>query len=769
MKKQTSVRILLCFGLIVIAGTVFFAGSAAATASLEEMNGDGTEDDPYIITDVEELQAMNENPDAHYVLGNDVDASETETWDAGAGFEPIGDESPFDGSFDGQNHTITGLTIDRPSDNNVGLFGRTTGTIKNVYLEDIDVRGGERNTGTLVGENAGDVKEVSVTGSVKGEGREVGGLIGFLEDGDGTVERSGADVDVSGENAVGGLIGGISSWKDYTITNTYAKGDIEASDGRAGGLVGFMREGDTIRIAYATGDVTGTEAGGIAGANGGFGHDGGTISTAFATGELSGDEIGAINGTGRSWHSGTYSDTFWDRQTTGVIDGQGTGSGLTTAEMTGTKAETNLNGFGFGTFWTLTDEYPVLEWQVEAVSVSLSDDTVGAGEQTSVTVTLTLDDGSTVTASEVADYDAGGIVDVDAGVVDAQQQGTAEITATIAGESDTAELEITEPPKIELAESEFDADAIVEGSTVTASATYKNDGGPGSHTAELIADGEAVDTQTVSLDADEETTIEFEWTPHGAIGTEYDLAIDDTDVGSISVVEPGTVTLEDARFPDRVGSGSPYEFTVDLENEADETVIDTITYELDDEVVATESVTVEPDGSEAILGHETDTDVGLTIAHAVTGHNETIEGTSDVTDPPEFEISDIETPDELEAGEEFDLTVTVENTGGVEGTQTVTVSDAEGEVASEELTIESAASETITVSLSDDGTGGSEFRVATEDDEMTEAVTITEADDGTDEPDDSNDSDGLPGFGALTATLALVAVLALLGDRRPDQ
>ena len=58
-------------------------------------------------------------------------------WNGGAGFDPIGDNTgQFMGRFDGLGHTITGLTINRPTTVDVGLFGfiGTGGEIRNLGL-----------------------------------------------------------------------------------------------------------------------------------------------------------------------------------------------------------------------------------------------------------------------------------------------------------------------------------------------------------------------------------------------------------------------------------------------------------------------------------------------------------------------------------------------------------------------------------------------------------------------------------------------------------
>src|SRR4030042_1318555 len=85
---------------------------------------------------------------ADFALANDIDASETSIWnwvsaETCEGFTPIGDSSEkFAGTFDGQGHTISGLTIDRDSDY-VGLFGwvETGGPIKDVTLAEVNIEG----------------------------------------------------------------------------------------------------------------------------------------------------------------------------------------------------------------------------------------------------------------------------------------------------------------------------------------------------------------------------------------------------------------------------------------------------------------------------------------------------------------------------------------------------------------------------------------------------------------------------------------------------
>jgi len=191
------------------------------------------------------------------------------------GFRPLGnrneaytDLGEFTGSFDGQNHTITGLYINRGQENNAGLFGFTDGsTIENISLEDVDVSKGSgsdfyRGMGGLVGNNydGSKVSNSYATGTVSGGDYNTGGMVGYNVGS--TVSNSYATGDVSGSNNVGGLVG----YNRYsTVSNSYSTGDVSGSD-YVGGLVGQNRYSTTVQNSYATGDVSGSgRVGGLVG------------------------------------------------------------------------------------------------------------------------------------------------------------------------------------------------------------------------------------------------------------------------------------------------------------------------------------------------------------------------------------------------------------------------------------------------------------------------------------------------------------------------
>jgi len=237
------------------------------------------------IYDWHDLDAVRDDLDGDYVLMNDLD-EDTEGYDelvdTEDGWEPIGDyayyrDVEFVGTFDGNEHIIRDLYIDRSDEGHVGLFGRIDdeGEITNIGVIDADVTG-DRNVGALVGSNHATVENSYATGDVTGN-RYVGGLVGYNSDG--TIFDSYATGDVSGEEYVGG-ISGIN--RHGTVSDSYATGDVNGNK-NVGGLVGYNSDG-TIFGSYATGDVSGEEyVGGISGMN-----RRGMVSDSYAAADVNG-------------------------------------------------------------------------------------------------------------------------------------------------------------------------------------------------------------------------------------------------------------------------------------------------------------------------------------------------------------------------------------------------------------------------------------------------------------------------------------------------
>ncbi|MFW2352168.1 beta strand repeat-containing protein [Aliarcobacter butzleri] len=182
------------------------------------------------------------NTNANYVLGSDIDASFTLSWNSGAGFNPLGNyTTKFTGIFNGLGHTISDLYINRGSIECVGLFGYiNNATIKNIGLENVNITGDDY-TGSLVGYSEGGIISNSyATGTVRGI-NIVGGLVGTEFRSEGIIENSYSKVDViayySGAGAV--RAGGLAGMSIGNIKNSYASGTVTGTinDSYKSGLV----------------------------------------------------------------------------------------------------------------------------------------------------------------------------------------------------------------------------------------------------------------------------------------------------------------------------------------------------------------------------------------------------------------------------------------------------------------------------------------------------------------------------------------------------
>ena len=98
----------------------------------------------------------------------------------GKEWTPIGDyDNRYTGTFDGGNHTITGLTINQYG-NYVGMidFLDSGGTVQNLTLENVNITGGDI-VGSVVGDNYGTVTACyHASGNVSGTSY-IGGVVGY--------------------------------------------------------------------------------------------------------------------------------------------------------------------------------------------------------------------------------------------------------------------------------------------------------------------------------------------------------------------------------------------------------------------------------------------------------------------------------------------------------------------------------------------------------------------------------------------------------------
>ena len=328
---------------------LFLTQTLRAQTATAPTGGDGTSGSPYQIASLENLYWIASDVtrwDKYYIQTANIDASSTSTWFTNGsggyyGWIPIGNTATkFTGTYNGNGKTISGIYINRPLIDNVGLLGYTSGAaISNVGLVG----------GSVVGQNY------------------IGGLVGF-NDGYSTIDNSYNRGTVSGYSQIGGLVGnnynGTIS-KSYN-TGTIGNGIITTSGSYyVGGLVGHNHLGN-INNCYNSGNIDGGYwgVGGLVGYNN---TDGGIVDKCYSTGHISAypdrdptHGLYRFGGLVGDCCSGPVYDSYWDIETSGTTSSpSGQGTGKTTTEM---KTQSTFNGWDFTTVWEIIGtNYPRLK------------------------------------------------------------------------------------------------------------------------------------------------------------------------------------------------------------------------------------------------------------------------------------------------------------------------------------------------------------------------------------------------------------------------
>jgi len=302
--------------------------------------GQGTPDEPFLITNAQELGSIGARPWASYRLEADIDLGGI-TW--------TGAVVPwFRGDFNGSGHMIRHLQLRGAGF--LGLFGALDAQagVRNLRLEHASILGtgdmvgalagrseavlvncysdgvvtGNDRVGALVGYNLGSILTCASAAAISGQ-NELGGLVGFNHAG--RVSGCYSTSPVTGNRWLGGLVGGNAYGN---ISNCYSVGSVDGYDD-VGGLVGNSNHASTIIRCYSTGAVIGAQ------------------------------DIGGLVGNS----GGEVRHCFWDVDTSGVAF-SADGAGLTTAEMMDPDW-IGLQGWAGDPNWVLDafGDYPRLAWE----------------------------------------------------------------------------------------------------------------------------------------------------------------------------------------------------------------------------------------------------------------------------------------------------------------------------------------------------------------------------------------------------------------------
>lgn len=217
----------------------------------------------------------------------------------------------FNGQFDGNGYTIISLSIDGA--NRLGLFGFLAqgALLENLGLEFLDVNG-VYDVGGLAGVSHGYIRSSFSNGTIFGY-NHAGGLLGRHF---GLIENCYSSGAIHGRGYWGGLIGYVADFS--AISNCYSITRTLGEEGFGGGLVGGRGWGDRIRLT-----------------------------------------------------DGTVSQSFWDKEISGMTESDG-GTGLTTAQMQDINTYLNAgwdfideSANGTDDIWMMpkSPAYPLLWWQ----------------------------------------------------------------------------------------------------------------------------------------------------------------------------------------------------------------------------------------------------------------------------------------------------------------------------------------------------------------------------------------------------------------------
>lgn len=199
--------------------SVVFANSHGSVSLLVIQNasesplfssGRGTETDPFSITEAAHLDNVRKFNSSGYFfsLQDDIDLGAYIPAE-GNGWEPIGtSDNGFMSVFSGNGHTVSGLWIDRPNTDYIGLFGYA----KNALISDVRLVLGEKG----------------ITG-----GSYIGGIIGRSMES--VISGCSVNGNISGNSYVGGIVGAGSG--DF-IECCYTEGTL-CCTGNVGGIIAY--------------------------------------------------------------------------------------------------------------------------------------------------------------------------------------------------------------------------------------------------------------------------------------------------------------------------------------------------------------------------------------------------------------------------------------------------------------------------------------------------------------------------------------------------
>jgi len=250
------------------------------------LSGSGTETDPYLITNLDELILFRDSVNAgetkynatgvYVVLTADIDML-GENWTPignttyNGKYAPVDTSKVFSGTFDGNDKVISNLTISKTvggvdTQANVGLFGITGAgaVIKDLTINNVTINTDGRNVGALAGYTYGATLEnITVNGNIQIKGGNnvsaVGGMSRYSAVTAKNITVSGNNGStITGNNIVGGIFAEIApNGSEHSISGLTVKNVAINGVGGVGGIVGLLTEGTVSNVSVKNVVLTG--------------------------------------------------------------------------------------------------------------------------------------------------------------------------------------------------------------------------------------------------------------------------------------------------------------------------------------------------------------------------------------------------------------------------------------------------------------------------------------------------------------------------------
>ena len=285
------------------------------------------------ISTAEELRAVTNNLAGSYALMADIDLN-------GEGWTPIGDYNhAFTGEFYGQNHKISGFSVDTTG-RYAGLFGKIAGGRVSGVQAEGDVTGSYEGSGSDVGVGgfAGKIDSKSLVDGCSFDGWIVntatynaGGFVGYTADSP-AILRCCVHVSVVNDSSQPNTGGFIGNDGGGSIMDCYAEAEVESGGSCVGGFAGFVATAARIATSWCSGQVDATD----------------TYRGAF---------VGQANGTG------IIINSYYDTSANGQMEASGTSSprgsaayaGITPLDVDDMTDKASFPAFDFIDTWIITE------------------------------------------------------------------------------------------------------------------------------------------------------------------------------------------------------------------------------------------------------------------------------------------------------------------------------------------------------------------------------------------------------------------------------